>query len=152
MFGRHHSLSCLQIKGAFCPGLDDVHCLRLASGPTFKDFTEKHGPLLAELIRAEEPIVVVADFASGAGLLQAPKMKVPLVINVPMPASLLKTVLLLTNPFISAFARRWHHGDRFAIEYLSDIGMPAVQSTTSIVNSSPAVDKQNGKQRTFLRS
>ncbi|CAE6945412.1 UFGT [Symbiodinium sp. KB8] len=118
----------------------EVSSIHPAAGPTFKDFTEKHGPLLAELIRAEEPIVVVADFASGAGLLQAPKMKVPLVINVPMPASLLKTVLLLTNPFISAFARRWHHGDRFAIEYLSDIGMPAVKSTTSIVNSSPAVE------------
>jgi len=119
---------------------EEVASIHPAAGPTFKDFTEKHGPLLAELIRAEEPIVVVADFASGAGLLQAPKMKVPLVINVPMPASLLKNVLLLTNPFISAFAKRWHSGDRFAIEYLSNIGMPAVKSAISIVNSSPAVE------------
>ncbi|CAE7324466.1 GT7 [Symbiodinium pilosum] len=153
---------------------EELRTIHPAEGPVFMDFTEKHGPLLAQMIKVEmkiekyhssgpsprlkspqnwKPDVVVADFASGAGLLQAKEMQLPLVINVPMPASLLRRVLLADNPLLNYIVSNWIQvGDKHAIQYLGQVAVPALKTAPSIVNSSSALDGRISLPPNFLIS
>mmetsp|Transcript_13994 Transcript_13994/g.16302 ORF Transcript_13994/g.16302 Transcript_13994/m.16302 type:complete len:433 (+) Transcript_13994:59-1357(+) len=116
------------------------------TGPVFKEFTEVDEKPLAKVVEDESPDVVVADYASGAPFQMCKERKIPLVLNLPLPGTLVKKFRMLNDiPLLGKIVPYMLGGGvRDALIWIRDNCAPVILRTLVIVNSSPAMDGELG--------
>ena len=79
--------------------------------PRFEEFCQRHTPLLTAALESIRPALILSDFASGAGFASARAKRIPLVINMAIPATAVQAFMMLQNSAMLFLGKRIKPGD-----------------------------------------
>lgn len=110
-------------------------------GPVFWDFMNADQKLFSSLLENESPDVVVSDYVSAAPFEICRTKKIPLVLNIPLPGTLVRRMQILTYPFVGKILRPAMPATmKNALIFLTQHVLPVAGRTLSIINSCAAMD------------
>eukprot|EP00434_Breviolum_minutum_P001836 symbB.v1.2.001626.t1/scaffold80.1/size342472/13 len=108
-------------------------------GPVFWDFMNADQKLFSSLLENESPDVVVSDYVSAAPFEICRTKKIPLVLNIPLPGTLVRRMQILTYPFVGKILRPAMPATmKNALIFLTQNVLPVAGRTLSIINSCAA--------------
>ncbi|CAE7603228.1 UFGT, partial [Symbiodinium natans] len=124
--------------------------------PRFEEFCQRHTPLLTAALESIRPALILSDFASGAGFASARAKRIPLVINMAIPATAVQAFMMLQNSAMLFLGKRIKPGDAETLDSWSAQRCPfplcCFKRTLAIVNDCSALGAREPLPPNFFLS